>query len=366
MSFQVEKQTVMEYINRWNPRARRGADFHPSKPRQQDAPPTITPFTYSGVCESAKRHKYPIYSTIKVLASFMNRNNVSGFTVKGLARNMYDELRIQKYRPDLECYCTLMALAEFREIRGVIYYDMYSYIYQFFSVYLHDLETRNPRHKCDRSECDPNCILPLYSNRCMPDTKVAELFSGLQDVLNRNPTLISTTEAKSAKNLLKFLITFGDGSLKDSYDVLYAMSGHHGFIFDPTAFVDSKLYEMLFDHLILFGADCSVPWLNEQAASDFDQELLDLQRYGAPQQAPFESDDVDNDAIAPDDDADDDDVFGTQPEASGGGADRDAPPSYDSVITRGNDANDNSDDQLPTYEEALSDPGKKIGTETRV
>ena len=175
-----------------------------------------------------------------MLASFTNRNNVIGTSVKNLARNLYDDLRAQRNRDATSSYGTLRVLAELSEQRNeTIFCNLYGYLYQFFNIYLHDVETRNPRHKCNRNECELHCILPLYSNRCMSDIKVMELFSGLQDVLDKNPTLISSTEAKTAQNVLIFVAAFGDGSLKDSYDVLYAMSGHCGVIFDPMAFVDS-------------------------------------------------------------------------------------------------------------------------------
>ena len=345
----------MEYQDRWNPRSRRGANFHPANPRQQDAVPSITPYSYYSTDRSEQATEYEIYTTIKMLASFINRNNVIGTSVKNVARNLYDDLRAQRNREATTSFGTLRALAELSEHREeTIFCNLYRYLYQFFNIYLHDLETRNPRHKCNRGECELHCILPLYSNRCMSDTKVMTLFSGLEDVLDKNPTLISSTEAKTARNLLKFVATFGDGSMKDSYDVLYAMSGHCGVICDPMAFVDSKLYELLFDHLVLFGTTPSLPWLGEEPSEGLRREVSQLERQDSRENVRFDVGDNDEDF-----DDDDDSVFVSEPSASTEA--RDAPPSYDSVVKP-----DHEDYQLPMYEEAVIDTVKKLQTETRV
>ena len=355
----------MEYQDRWNPRSRRGANFHPTNPRQQDAPPTITPYSYYPTDRSEQATEYEIYTTIKMLASFTNRNNVIGTSVKNLARNLYDDLRAQRNRDATSSYGTLRVLAELSEQRNeTIFCNLYGYLYQFFNIYLHDVETRNPRHKCNSNECELHCILPLYSNRCMSDIKVMELFSGLQVVLDKNPTLISSTEAKTAQNVLKFVAAFGNGSLKDSYDVLYAMSGHCGVIFDRMAFVDSKLYELLFDHLVLFGATPSLPWLGEEASEDLKREVSQLERRD-PRETPSFDEVGDNDDNVDDDD-DDDCVFVSAPSSSNEA--RDAPPSYESVVNPWMRQTQPSDEdyQLPTYEEAVIDTVKKLQTETRV
>ena len=344
----------MEYQDRWNPRSRRGANFHPANPRQQDALPSITTNYYTSD-RPEQATEYEIYTTIKILASFINRNNVIGTSVKNVARNLYDDLRAQRNREATASFGTLRALAELQDHREEARFcNLYRYLYQFFNIYLHDLETRNPRHKCNRGECELHCILPLYSNRCMSDTKVMELFSGLQDVLDKNLTFISSTEAKSARNLLKFVAAFGDGSLKESYDVLYAMSGHRGVIFDPMTFLDSKLYELLFDHLVLFGATPSLPWLGEEASEDLKREVSQLERQDTRESEGFDVGSNDEDF-----DDDDDSVFVSEPSASTEA--RDAPPSYYSVVKP-----DDEDYQLPTYEEAVIDTVKKLQTESRV
>ena len=103
-------------------------------------------------------------------------------------------------------------------------------------------------HKCTRNECKTYCILPMYARRCMSNERVNELFEKLKDVMDEYPSSMDyLSESKIAMNLLIHIASSGNNSLRESYDVLYAMAGHRGIIFNPESNVDSKLYKLLFD-----------------------------------------------------------------------------------------------------------------------
>ena len=120
-------------------------------------------------------------------------------------------------------------------------------IQKYFEICIQDQQNTDV-HRCTRDQCQTYCILPIYARRCMSNEKVNELFKKLKEFSDEHPSSIDyLSESKIATNLLIHIASDGNNSLKDSYDVLYAMAGHRGIIFNPESNVDSKLYELLFD-----------------------------------------------------------------------------------------------------------------------
>ena len=240
----------MEYVDRWNPK-RRGRNFHPSNQRQNDVSSTMDVSLYSSHHSSTGTPKHTtqqeIYKTIKKLASFISRKGVTAESIRKLAHHVNQELTVTHGAEVPDIHNELLALSEahYTVSRASVNSNLYSYLYQFFNIHVHDKEVRNPRHQCTRAECKEWCILPLYANRCMSHAKIAELFEGLKRIIDMHPDLISETESATARNLLIYLACQGNPVLKDTYDVLFAMSGSCKTIFDPQAFVDSKLYELM-------------------------------------------------------------------------------------------------------------------------
>ena len=194
---------------------------------------------------------YAIYSAIKKVASFRSRKNVTGVTVEELSKNLWTKL--QESREEVPEY-VLTVLTEINGAMpsyGRLDTKLYENLYIYFSIYIYDKENGNPRHQCNKPECFLHCVQPIFARKVFPESEASRLFCVLKRIFTENPSLLSTTrrenEAENAKNLLKYVAALGDQSLKDSYDVLYAMAGHHETIFDPNRWVDFSLYDQLFD-----------------------------------------------------------------------------------------------------------------------
>ena len=273
------------YEDRWNPKTPKSSgnqNFNPSVL-------VVAPVNEDDT-ETDSMSEQEVYITIKMLASFINRNGITANSISDLGRNVRNEMRRQNYHLATRSLATLLSLSGLSPpVEGnKIFSNLHQYMYQYFSIYLHDIEIQNPRHRCYRKECEPYCILPLYANRFMPDRKIRSLFRGLKEVLIRKPFLVSraaeTNEAETAQNLLKYLVSRGGcHSLEDSYDVLYTMSGHSSTIFDPQALVDSKLYELVFDHLRSYDYEKltsrprSIPWLSPGISELLTREIALLE-----------------------------------------------------------------------------------------
>ena len=211
----------MRREDRWNP-GTTTQYFHPGYQRPNDVP-TVAPMVPGTEVDHMSEQE--VYISIKMLSSFMNRNGITAQTIGDLSRRLLNEIRRQNYRLASRTLPTLLSLSGLTtpSVGHRIFGNLYQYLYQFFNICLHDLETRNPRHNCAKTECERYCILPLYASRLMPDRKIHALFHGIKGVLSRKPSLICRTqeinEAETALNLLKYLISRGRHGLEDSYDV---------------------------------------------------------------------------------------------------------------------------------------------------
>ena len=141
----------------------------------------------------------------------MSRNNVQGRSIKELTSNLLTKLENQNNHQPITAYGTLKAMGDMPlglGMFGRVCSNLYRYLYQFFHIYIHDMETNNPRHQCIKNECSPYCLLPLYANRCMSERKVTQLYQELRSILYRNPSLIAaeeeTNEKQTTQNLLKY------------------------------------------------------------------------------------------------------------------------------------------------------------------
>ena len=252
--------------------------FNAEDPRFQRTLPT---------CELSSQgfmSDYAIYSNIKMLSSFINRRNVTGDSTQSVARNLLVNLLNQMP----STHMTLQALAhETGTDASESDPGLYKCFYQYLRILMHDRNKGNPRHKCTRRECQMYCILPMYARRCLSNTDIQMLFQHLQNIITENGSLLvstgRTTESKSALNIFRYAVSLDHPSLYDSYDVLLAMSGHHGTILNPRAKVDSKLYGLIFD--LIRDNDYerhdesympSLPWLTGEESFLFKQEFRDV------------------------------------------------------------------------------------------
>ena len=190
---------------------------------------------------------HTIYSNIKMLSSFISRARVTGDSIESIARKLLVKLRGQI----ASTHKTLQALAgEIGMSSSGIDPGLHKCLHRHLRIQMYDKHKGNPRHKCTRTECQMYCILPMFARRCFSDTYVQILFQHLQNIITENGSLLvstgRTTEAKSALNILRHLVSLHHPSLYDSYDVLLAMCGQTGTILNPRAKVDSKLYGLLF------------------------------------------------------------------------------------------------------------------------
>ena len=117
---------------------------------------------------------------------------------------------------------------------------------RYFKIYIQE---GRKRHKCTRRECARYCIMPMYARRCLSNITVLQLFRTFKSLIEKNPSLLpgNMNESKIALNVLKCIAKLRNAAIRDSYDTLLAMAGHHGMIFNPKCTVDSKLYGYLFD-----------------------------------------------------------------------------------------------------------------------
>ena len=198
---------------------------------------------------------YEIFTVLKRLASFMNRNNVASPSVQFLSRKLILKLKGASEMENIhECvYPTLSNIGRDYDTRYNTHSDskLLDCLTQYFEFHANDTRMGTERHKCTRQECATYCILPMFARRCFSHRKVGEMYAILKSMVDNNAflraTCNSTNESQSAINLLKYIASLGDSSLKETYDVLYAIAGHHGTIFNSASAVDSKLYELLFD-----------------------------------------------------------------------------------------------------------------------
>ena len=237
---------------------------------------------------------HTIYSNIKMLSSFISRARVTGDGIESIASKILVKLRGQM----ASTHKTLQALAGEISINSSgIDPGLYKCLHYHLHIQIYDKYKGNPRHKCTRTECQMYCILPTYARRCFSDTNVQVLFQHLQSIITENGSLLvstgRTTESKSALNILRHVVSLDHPSLYDSYDVLLAMSGHHGTILNPRAKVDSKLYGLIFD-LIRYNDyerhegryvtrvieamkhAASLPWLCREEYPNFEDEFRNI------------------------------------------------------------------------------------------
>ena len=237
---------------------------------------------------------HTIYSNIKMLSSFISRARVTGDSTESIASKILVKLRGQM----ASTHKTLQALAGEISINSSgIDPGLYKCLHYHLHIQIYDKYKGNPRHKCIRTECQMYCILPMYARRCFSDTNVQVLFQHLQNIITENGSLLvstgRTTESKSALNILRHAVSLDHPSLYDSYDVLLAMSGHHGTILNSRAKVDSKLYGLIFD-LIRYNDyerhegryvtrvieamkhTASLPWLNREEYPNFEDEFRNI------------------------------------------------------------------------------------------
>ena len=217
-----------------------------------------------------------VYSKIKMLSSFTSRAGVTSNSVESIARKLLGKLGGQI----VSTHKTLQALSGEIEIsHSQVDPGLYQCLFYHLRILIHDKHKGNTRHKCDRTECQKYCILPMYARRCFSDTHVQILFQHLRNIITEHGSLLVSggnyrTESKSALNILTHLTSLDHPSQYNSWDVLLAMSGYQRTILNPTEEVDSKLYGLMFD-LIRYNfyerhdgrhvakiKHASLPWLN--------------------------------------------------------------------------------------------------------
>ena len=195
-----------------------------------------------------------MFRTVKKLASFRNRNKICGSTVEQMAYKIYSQMSSEFSRKDVKDskLCSIleaMTGVQSRNLKSKVPSTgkMWQCIQKYLEICTQDHQDSDV-HKCTRNECKTYCILPMYTRRCMSNESVNELFDKLKDIMDEYPSSMDyLSESKIAVNLLIHIASSGNNSLKESYDVLYAMAGHRGIIFNPESNVDSKLYELLLD-----------------------------------------------------------------------------------------------------------------------